>query len=130
MPDFSVLVESAVKNGISLIVCLLIIGIFAKILQWVFKFVDKLVTETLTNLTSAITALQKSIQTNNEAANLSLQKISQDIKDGFDRMLKMGDYQREEHEKMLDLIARSIDQSEQAREKLLNAIKEWECKAK
>lgn len=129
MPDLNGLIESAVKNGISLVVCLVIIAIFAKILQWVFKFVDKLVTETLVNLTAAITRLNESIGKMNEATTLSLVKISQDIKDGFDTMKRMADYQREEHQKMMEKMEASERRAEEVRERILAAIDKNECKA-
>lgn len=130
MPDLNILIENAVKNGISLVVCFVIIAIFAKILQWVFRFVDKLVTETLVNLTSAITRLNDSIGKVNEATTLTLSKISQDIRDGFDRWGQIATYQREEHKKMLDRLETMERQSQEAREKLMELIKDKECKIK
>lgn len=130
MPDLSTLIESAVKNGISLVVCLVIIAIFAKILQWVFKFVDKLVTESLVSLATAMTKLSDAITKMSESNTLALQRISIDLKDGFSQMLKMGEYQREEHQKMMDLMAASERRSEEVRERLLSAIKDIEgCRA-
>lgn len=130
MPDLPALIDLAVKNGISLVVCLVIIAIFAKILQWVFKFVDKLVTETLVNLTGAITRLNDSISRVNEATTLTLSRIQQEIKDGFESMKRMADYQREEHSKMLEKMEASEKRSEEVRERLLNAIDKIECKSK
>lgn len=130
MPDISMLIEAAVKNGISLVVCLVIIVIFSKILQWVFKFVDKLVTESLVGLTAAMVKISESVQRMNEASTLTLAKISQDIKDGFDQMNRMAQYQREEHEKMMAKMDASEKRSEEAREQLRNAIRDQECKAK
>jgi methyl-accepting chemotaxis protein len=128
--ELSTLIESAVKNGISLVVCLVIIAIFAKILQWVFKFVDKLVTETLVNLTNAITRLNESISKVNEATTLTLSKISQEIKDGFSQMSRTAQYQREEHQKMMERMEASERRSEEVRERLLAAIDKSQCKAK
>lgn len=130
MPDLSTLIESAVKNGISLVVCLVIIFIFAKILQWVFKFVDKLVTESLVSLTAAMTRLSASTDKMSEVNLLNLQKIEQNVKDGFTSMLKMSDYQREEHKKMIDKMEASEKRSEEIRERLLHSIDKIECKVK
>lgn len=130
MPELNLIIESAVKNGISLVVCLIIIVVFVKILQWVFRFVDKIVNESMVNLTAAVSRLSESIQRMNETTSLSLSKISQDIRDGFDQMQRMAQYQREEHQKMIDKIDNAEKRAEEAREKLLNAIKDNECDAR
>lgn len=129
MPQLNLLIESAVKNGISVVVCLIIIAIFAKILQWVFRFVDKLVTESLVSLASAMGKLSESIQRMNETSALSLAKISQEMRDGFEQMHRTAQYQRDEHQKMMERMDNAQKQSDEARERLLNAIRDNECEA-
>lgn len=129
MPDPGALVEAAAKNGISLVVCMVIIAIFAKILQWVFKFVDKLVTDSMIRLTAEVTKLSDSIQHSNDLIVSSLLRLSQDVKEGLAQIHQAAQYQREEHRQMVALMEDSRRASEEARERILGHIKDQKCKA-
>lgn len=129
MPDPGALVEAAAKNGISLVVCMVIIAIFAKILQWVFKFVDKLVTDSMIRLTAEVTKLSDSIQHSNDLIVSSLLRLSQDVKEGLAQIHQAAQYQREEHRQMVALMEDSRRSSEEARERILGHLKDQKCKA-
>lgn len=86
-----------------------------------------------TTITTGMASITHALQELSAAHQLHLQmyeRISKDMKDGFDRMHDMGKYQRDEHKELLEKIADSEKVAENAREKIISAIGDTECRAK
>lgn len=83
-------------------------------------------------INTGMAAITTSLIEINKTSLMHLQmygKISQDVKDGFDRMLDANKYQRDEHKEILGAIADGESNAQDAREKILLTVKDG-CKVK
>ncbi len=80
----------------------------------------------MANITSALQELSKTHQLNLQM----YERISKDLKDGFDRMHEMGNHQREEHKQLLSKVEQGQKEASEARERIMDKISDGECRAK
>lgn len=123
-------IELALKNGIAVVLCFVMVAFCMGIVKWVFTFMDKLLMETLANIRKETIDLRQSTEAAHQTHLLMCESISRNQKDGFDRMLDANKYQREEHKEIISRMIEDEKSSILAREKILNAISEIECNAK
>ena len=92
----------SVQYGIQVVICFVMIIFFAVILRWVFRFMDKLVTVSLSSVTTGLAALTESNNSAHHNQTLMGERISKDIKDGFDSMKQANIFQKDEHNRIVD----------------------------
>lgn len=119
--------DLTLQYGIQVVLCFVMIIMFALILRFVLKFMDKLVNDTLNNQTKALIALTDSNNVAHSNQLLMFERISKDIKDGFDSMRQGNIFQRDEHK---DLKAAEMDTRQILLEKINDVGEKLECKAK
>lgn len=113
--------------GIQVVVCFVMIIFFGLIVRWVFRFMEKIITGTLADLAAALRALTDSNNASHNNQVLMGERISKDVKDGFDMMKQSNIFQKEEHTKIsLQLLEleRNVD------EKFNNLEKSLKCNFK
>lgn len=108
IPTAKSALELTVQYGIQVVLCLMAVVFLGFIVIWVLKFMRDLVNgklkEVSTSLHSVTVALQTLTDANNAAhANqlLIFERLSKDIKDGFESVHRADSYKREEHSKMI-----------------------------
>ena len=80
----------------------------------------------MANITSALQELSKAQQLNLQM----YERVSKELKDGFDRQHDASKYLREEHKEIIGLIAQGQRDAAEARERIMGKIDESECRAK
>lgn len=113
--------------GIQVVVCFVMIIFFGLIVRWVFRFMEKIITGTLADLAAALRALTDSNNASHNNQVLMGERISKDVKDGFDMMKQSNIFQKEEHAKIafqLLELERNVD------EKFNNLEKSLKCNFK
>lgn len=113
------------QYGISTVLCMMVIGLLTWVLKWVFdtskereRAMAHIINVGLANLTTSMNELAKSLNVNS-AAIASLQMEFKEV----------SRYQREEHDKIMRKIDDGERAADSAREKILNAIQDGECRA-
>lgn len=119
--------DLTVQYGIQVVVCFVVIGIFCAILRWVFRFMDKLVNDTLSKVTNNLASLTVSNDQAHANHVLMFERISKDVKDGFDSLRQGNLYQRDEHK---DLKAAELDTRKEILAEIRSLADKVECKAK
>lgn len=108
--------------GIQVVVCFVMIIFFGLIVRWVFRFMEKIITGTLADLAAALRALTDSNNASHNNQVLMGERISKDVKDGFDMMKQSNIFQKEEHAKIafqLLELERNVDEKFNTLEKSL-----------
>jgi len=125
-------IAAANQYGIATVLCILMIGVLCWVLKWVFDTSSRretalanIINTGLTSLTASISDLSKNIQAN----TLMIQEVARNMKDGFDAVHKLAGYQRDEHKEILEKMTDGERAAEAAREKIINAISDGECRA-
>lgn len=78
---------------------------------------------------AAITAQLVELGKTHQLSMQMYERISKDLKDGFDRMLEANKYQRDEHKEILAAIADGEKTAGEAREKIVTTLAGHTCKA-
>lgn len=82
-----------------------------------------------TGMASITLALQELSRTHQIHLQM-FERISKDLKDGFDRQYENSKYLREEHKEVVGLIAQGQKDAMEARERIMGKLSDQECKAK
>ena len=94
--------ELSVQFGIQVVLCFIVLAFFGYLVWWVLKFMRELVCGKMAAMTTALQSLTESNNSAHAAHILMFERISKDMKDGFDSMNRGNQYQREEHKEILE----------------------------
>lgn len=128
------LIESGYKYGMPIVYSVVLLLVIYKL---VVRFLDsyerretvysKLINEGMANMNKTLQDLSADSRAYQQNEFLIHERMTKDIKDGFDRLIQLtttsATYQREEHKEILEKIEDSEKTSASAREQLLNAIR-------
>lgn len=119
--------ELTAQYGIQVVLCFTVMIFFGFVIWWVLNFMRDLVNGQLSRVTIALQSLTESNNSAHANHLLAFERISKDMKDGFDAMNRGNAYQREEHK---DLKAAEMDTRTEVLKELRRLEDGLECKAK
>lgn len=90
---------------------------------------SKLLNDGMANMALALKEISVSNTAMHQNHALLSARLSQDLKDGFDRLIEISKFQRADLQKMTEKMDKGYQEAELAREKILNEISKQECKA-
>lgn len=114
------------QYGISTVLCILMMAVLVWVLKWVFDTSR----EREKSLAQIINVGMTTLSNNLTSCTMLIQEVSRNMKDGFDNGVKADGYNREEHREITRKIDENQKSAENAREKILGAIGDVECKVK
>lgn len=124
--------QYGIATVIAVVLMLFFLGVFVIVLRWVFRLTSDMRKESHERELALAALLNNSLKGVTDSLHQNTvvcQQITQSLKDGFDRMVEIGKYQREEHDKIMKSMNDNQERAEQAREKIIAAVSSNECKA-